>query len=296
MEKENTIGAVKNRGKELFLDIFYDIAGSLLMAIGIFCFMETADIAPGGVSGVAIMLKYLFGVPVGFMSLCINVPLLILAWKYKGRAFTVKTLKTLLFNTVLLDLVVTPYFPQYTGDRMLGSIFGGLFMGAGLALIFMRGSTTGGTDILSYLLELKFPHIPIGTMLMFIDFVILSASVMVFGNIETGLFGMVALFCQTKVIDGVIYGMDKGKAVMIMSPRNQAIANRVLEEIDRGATFLNGRGVYSGKDMEVLYVVVRAPEFHRLKEIVREEDPRAFMTVADASQILGEGFRELKKD
>ena len=90
--------------------------------------------------------------------------------------------------------------------------------------------------------------------------------------------------------------MDKGKAVMIMSPRNQAIANRVLEEIDRGATFLNGRGVYSGKDMEVLYVVVRVPEFHRLKEIVREEDPRAFMTVADASQILGEGFRELKKD
>lgn len=142
----------------------------------------------------------------------INVPLLILAWKYKGRAFTVKTLKTLLFNTVLLDLVVTPYFPQYTGEPgCLGSVFGGLFMGIGLALIFMRGSTTGGTDILSYLLELKFPHIPIGTMLMLIDFVILLASVMVFGNIETGLFGMVALFCQTKVIDGVIYGMDKGK-------------------------------------------------------------------------------------
>ena len=103
---------VKNRGKELFLDIFYDIAGSLFMAIGIFCFMETADIAPGGVSGVSIMIKYLFGVPVGFMSLCINVPLLILAWRYKGRAFTIKTLKTLLFNTIILDLVVTPYFPS----------------------------------------------------------------------------------------------------------------------------------------------------------------------------------------
>ena len=134
-----------------------------------------------------------------------------------------KTLKTLLFNTVLLDLVVTPYFPQYTGDRMLGSVFGGLFMGIGLALIFMRGQHHRGTDILSYLLELKFPHIPIGTMLMLIDFVILLASVMVFGNIETGLFGMVALFCQTKVIDGVIYGMDKGKAVMIMSPQNKAL-------------------------------------------------------------------------
>lgn len=273
------------------MDVLFDIIGSFALAIGIYCFSEAADIAPGGISGIAIMLKYLFGLPVGMMTFVINIPLLLLAWKYMGRGFTLKTLKTLVFNTIILDYMVTPWFPQYAGDRMLSSIFGGIFFGAGLAFIFMRGSTTAGTDIVSHLMEKRFPHIPIGTLLMFIDCVILAASMLVFENIESGLFGMVALFCQTKVIDGIIYGLDKGRTVMIMSPQSQEIAARVIKEMDHGATFLKGRGAYSGKDMEVLYVVVRIPEFHQLKEITYEEDPNAFLIVTEANQIIGEGFK-----
>ena len=282
--------------KERAADLLADIGGSLAMAVGIFCFAEPADIAPGGISDISVMLKYLFGLPVGLMTFLINIPLLVLAWNYMGRRLTLKSLKTLAVSTVVLDGVVTPWFPQYGGDRMLGAIFGGLFLGTGLALIFMRGSTTAGTDIISHLMELRFPHVPIGTMLMLIDCVILGISMLVFGNIESGLFGIVALFCQTKVIDGVICGRDRGRAVMIMSAKNQRIASRVLEEIRHGATFLRGRGAYSRKEQDILYVVVRIPEFHRLKKIVSEEDPNAFLIVSEASQILGEGFKKIREE
>lgn len=277
-------------------DIFFDIIGSFALAIGIFCFAEQADIAPGGMSGIAIMLKYLFNLPVGLMTLALNIPLLLLAWKYISHRFTLRSLKTVLFSTIVLDYIVTPYFPQYAGDRMLSSIFGGIFMGVGLAFVFMRGSTTGGTDIISHLMELRFPHVPIGTMLLIIDCVILSVSVLVFGNLESGLFGIVALFCQSKVIDGVIYGLDRGRTVMIMSPQNHRIAQRVIDEMEHGATFLKGRGAYSGNEMDVLYVVVRIPEFHQLKQITYEEDPSAFLVVGEAHQIIGEGFKGIHEE
>lgn len=285
----------KSRFMTITTDILFDIAGSFALAVGIFCFAESADIAPGGISGIAIMLKYLFGLPVGIMTFVINIPLLLLAWKYMGRVFTLKTLRTLIFNTIILDYVVTPWFPQYAGDRMLSSVFGGICMGAGLAFVFMRGSTTAGVDIISHLMEMRFPHVPIGTMLMLIDCVILTFSMLVFRNIESGLFGLVALFCQTKVIDGIIYGMDKGRSVMIMSRKNEKIAERVLEEMHHGATFFKGRGAYSGKDMDVLYVVVRVQEFHKLKAITYEEDPEAFLIVTETNQIIGEGFKRIEE-
>jgi len=277
-------------------DIFFDIAGSFALAAGIFCFAEQADIAPGGMSGIAILVKYMFDVPVGLVTFLLNVPLLFLAWKYFSHRFTLKTLKTVLFNTIILDYIVTPYFPQYAGDRMLSSIFGGILMGVGLALIFLRGSTTGGTDIVSHLMELRFPHVPIGTMILIIDCLVLGASILVFGNLESGLFGVVALFCQSKVIDGVIYGLDRGKTVMIMSLKSEKIARRVMDEMEHGATFLKGRGAYSGREMDVLYVVVRVPEFHRLKQITYEEDPDAFLVVGEANQIIGEGFKGIKDE
>ena len=282
--------------KSLAADILFDVAGSFALAIGIFCFAEQADIAPGGMSGIAIMLKHIFDLPVGLTTLALNIPLLLLAWKYISHRFTLRTLKTVLFNTIILDYIVTPYFPQYAGDRMLSSIFGGILMGVGLAFIFMRGSTTGGTDVVSNLMELRFPHVPIGTMLLIIDCVIIGASMPVFGNLESGLFGVVAMFCQSKVIDGVIYGLDRGQTVMIMSPHNDRIAERVIHEMEHGATFLKGRGAYSGTEMDVLYVAVRVQEFHQLKQITYEEDPNAFLVVGEANQIIGEGFKRIKED
>lgn len=276
-------------------DLIADILGSFILGIGIYCFMEEADIAPGGISGICIMLKYLLNLPVGIMNLILNIPLLVLAWKYLGHGFTKRTFITVIIDSIILDWVVTPLLPQYAGDRMLSSIFGGLCAGAGMGIILQRGSSTAGTDIVSYLLEKKFPHISIGRLLMIIDCIILGISMLVFGNIESGLFGAIALFCQTQVIDGIIYGIDKGKTVIIMSSHSERIAARILLDLHRGTTYLSGYGGYTNHPRKVLLCVIRAREFYKLKRIINAEDPRAFLIVQEATQIIGEGFKNLSE-
>lgn len=285
----------KGRASRLALDFFFDAAGSFLLAVGIYCFSEPCQIAPGGVSGIAILLKHLWGLPIGIMTFIINIPLMVLAAKYMGKKFALKTTRTLIISTIVLDVFVSGRLPQYQGDRLMGSLCGGLLMGVGLALIFLRGSTTAGTDIVSYLVQMKFPHIQIGRIILFIDCVILAFSVLVFRDFEAGLFGVAALFCQTKVIDGILYGIEKGTVITVMSERNEEIALRIIKEMDRTATLLKGQGAYSKKDTQVLYCVVRRQQFAKLRELVYETDPEAFLVVTEAQQVLGEGFAALVK-
>ena len=277
----------------LTIDILFDLLGSLLLAVGLHSFAEPCAIAPGGVSGVALMLRHLFGLPVGLTTLLLNIPLLWLALRFLGKSFTGKTLRTLLISTVFIDSLAILRIPSYTGDRMMGSICAGLLIGAGLAFIFLRGSTTGGVDILSYQLQQRWPHIPIGRALLIIDGIILGASVLVFHDLESGLFGMAALFCQTKVIDGILYGIDNGSMVYIISNQHDQIAARILQELNRGATLLSGYGAYSRQPRNVLLCAVRRPQFSKLKSIVHETDPNAFLVVTEAGEIWGEGFKRL---
>ena len=276
--------------KKFIKDVFYDIIGCFGVAVGLYCFAEKVDIAPGGLSGIAIMIKYLTGLPVGFLTLLMNVPLLVIAYKFMGKEFTVKTLRTVLINTILIDAIVTPFFPQYAGDRLLGSLFAGVTIGAGLGFVFMHGSSTAGTDILGYLVERKYPHIPIGKALMLVDIVILAFSTLVFRNIESGLYGTVALFTQTIMINRLVYGAEKGRNLFIISQKSEEIARRILAERSRGATFLSATGAYSKKPTSVLMCVVRVWEYHYIKEIVYEEDPLAFVIATQAEHIIGEGF------
>ena len=280
--------------KNFVKDVFFDIVGCFAVATGLYCFAEKVDIAPGGVSGIAIMVKYLTGLPIGLLTLLMNIPLLIIAYKFMGRKFTVKTLRTVLINTIVIDAVVTPFFPQYAGDRLLGSLFAGVTIGAGLGFVFMHGSSTAGTDILGYLVEKKFPHIPIGKALMLVDIVILAMSALVFRNIESALYGTVALFTQTIVINRLVYGSEKGRNLFIISQKSEKIANRILTERSRGATFLSATGAYSKKPTTVLMCVVRVWEYHYIKEIVYEEDPFAFVIATEAEHIIGEGFTRSK--
>lgn len=283
------------QGKKLFYDICADILGSVVLAVGLYCFAEKVNIAPGGVSGIAIMIKYLTELPVGLMTLVMNVPLLFIAYSFMGRRFALRTVRTVIISTIILDAVVTPLFPQYNGDRMLGSIFCGVCTGAGLGIVFLRGSSTAGTDIISHIIGKRFPHIQIGKALMMIDCVILASSALVFRNIESALYGVVALFCQTMIIDKIVYGVEKGRNMLIISIKSERIAQRILYELQRGATFLDAQGAYSGNPTKVLMCVTRVWEYHRIKEIVYEEDPRAFVIALEAEHIMGEGFSEIKR-
>ena len=288
------IGLKKYR--ELLLDLGADVLGSVLMGIGIYSFAEQADIAPGGLSGIAILFKYLWDLPVGVMILIMNIPLLLIAWKYLGKRFAIRTLRTVVLSSVILDVVVTPLAFVYSGDRLLSAIASGVCLGAGLGVIFARGSTTGGTDIISCLVERKNPHLQVGGILTAVDILIIALSIAVFGNLESGLYGIVALYAQGRVMDAILYGRKRGRSVMIFSEKREEIARRIMREMDRGATFLQSRGAYSGARSEVLLCAVGQREYAKLRRIVRECDPEAFFVVLETKNVYGEGFQPINEE
>lgn len=268
------------------------LAGSFIYGLGTHAFVVPANIAPGGASGIALMINYLAGLPVGVMTLVLNIPLLVLAWFYLSHRFAVTTAVASALCSLMLDAVIAPLCPAYAGDRLLCSLYGGVLAGLGMALIFMTGTTTGGTDILGYLLQKKKPHISIGRALMIVDGVILFISIFVFGNIEAALFGLISLYAQTKVIDGVIYGGDVGSMATIVTGRPDEIAGRVIDELDRSATLVPAKGAYSKKDVSVLLCTVRKSQFSKLKRIVYEADPSAFVMVTETTEVFGLGFKD----
>lgn len=276
--------------KEFWLDLLYDIAGGILQAIAIHCFINSIDIAPGGATGIAILINRFTSLPIGTLTFLINIPLLIAAWVCLGKKRTIKTLKTVFILNVILDFAVTPYVPVYVGDKMVSCLFGGVLMGASLAVVFMRGSTTGGGDIVAKLLQKYRPHIQTGTAIMLTDLVIIAASMAVFGNIESGLYGLINMVVSTYVIDIILYGMNKSTMVTVMSPKVGEIAELLMERLGRGCTFFKSRGAYSKTEGETLICVVDRKQFYKAKKIIYSIDRDAFVIVSEAKEVYGEGF------
>lgn len=283
MKKQNFI-----QPKELLLLI----VGAIIYSIGTQCFITPADIAPGGAMGIALMVHHLTNLPVGTLTLCVNIPLLILAWFYLSRRFAIRTAITCIICSVMVDFVVAPNLPMYEGDRLLSSLYGGVIIGIGMAFIFLAGSTTGGSDIAGYLVQKKWPHVSIGRLLLAIDGVILSTSTVVFGNIDAALFGLVCLYAQTKVIDTIIYGNDAGSQVTVVTRHAAEISEKVIQVLDRSATLLDAKGAYSGSATQVMLCTVRKSEFSRLKKMIHEIDKDAFVMVTETSQVFGLGFKD----
>ncbi|RPF48322.1 uncharacterized membrane-anchored protein YitT (DUF2179 family) [Hydrogenoanaerobacterium saccharovorans] len=281
------------QAKVWLTDILFDIAGSTLYAVGVHMFTAPNHIAPGGVTGIATMINYLLGAPIGTVSLLINIPLLFLSFKLLGKAMTVKTLKSVFIMSLILN-VMNFILPVYTKNPLLAALFGGVGIGAGLAIIFMRGGTTGGTDIAARLLQLKFPYIPMGRAMLLVDCVVLITSSFVYRQLESALYGLIAIFTCTRVLDSLLYGVDVGKMVLVISEKSQEISKAIINDLDRGATLLAGKGAYSGNDKYVVLSAVRKNQFHKLKNLVYDIDPRAFIIVAEAGEIMGEGFKPIQ--
>ena len=282
---------LKEEGKNLILLV----VGNLIYDIGTHAFVEPAQVAPGGAIGVALLINHLTDLPIGMLTMATNIPLLILAWFYLSRRFAVTTAVTTALSSAVLDLAVAPVCPVYIGDRFLCSLYGGVVIGVGMALIFLAGTTTGGSDILGYLLQKKRPQMSIGRALLLVDGVVLVISIFVFGNVDAALFGLVTLFAQTKVIDSIIYGGEVSTMATVITKRPEEIAHRVIVDLDRSATLLKAQGAYSKEDTTMLLCTVRKSQFPRLKRIIYETDPDAFMMATETSEVLGFGFKELKE-
>lgn len=277
--------------KELALLLF----GAAIYSVGTHSFIEPANIAPGGAVGIALMANHITNLPVGRLTLAVNLPLLLLAWFYLSRRFTISTAMACMVCSVMLDYVIAPICPVYSGDRLMSSLYGGILVGIGMGCIFLSGCTTGGSDVVGYLLQKRYPHVSIGRALLLIDGIILSSSVFVFKNIDAALFGMLSLYAQTRVIDAIIYGGNIGTQAQIVTDYPQKIAQRVIAELDRTVTFLPAKGAYSGKEKSVVLCTVRKAEFSRLKQIIADTDKKAFVIATETCGVFGLGFQNVEE-
>jgi len=266
--------------------------GVALTALGLNLFLIPNKIAAGGVSGIAIIFHYLIGSPVGLTMLALNVPLFVMGIYRLGLTFGFRSLYGTLSLSVLVDFLA-PFLPVPTGDLLLAAIFGGVLTGLGLGLVFRFRGTTGGTDLAAAVLR-TYTGVNIGQLLFLVDATVVLAAGLLFQSWELMLYALITIFVTAWVIDLVQEGFSYAKAFFVISNRIEIIAGKILRELGRGATALKGRGLYTGADREVLLTVVNRSEVSRLKEIIYETDPDAFVILADVREVLGEGFKEWK--
>jgi len=273
--------------KTLLSEYFQITLGCFISALGLTIFLVPNKIAAGGVSGLATVFHYTFGLPVGWTMLGLNIPMFLAGFAILGRGVGVKTL----FGTLLFSLFteIMGNLPVPTNDLLLSAVYGGIILGAGLGIVFRARSTTGGTDLVSMLVNHYVPIISIGQGILLIDFFVIILDGIVF-NWELAMYSWIALFVSSKVIDLVQEGINYAKAVYIISDDVKNISRKILREMERGTTIFGGKGGYTGADKNVLLCVVTRMELSKLKNIVYDEDPRAFIIVHDVHEVLGEGF------
>lgn len=277
------------RRHERVLAYMQIVVGCAIGALAFPMFLVQHDIAPGGLTGIATILHYLFSLPIGITSLALNLPLFIMGYRLLGRIFAFRTLiATILFSLFIDWLPVMP-FPA---DILLSSVFGGVLLGIGLGLILRGGATTGGSDLIAKMIHARFQHISVGVILFVIDFcVVISAAFLI--TPKAALYALISIFITARVIDMVVQGFERHKACYIITDYHETIKQKLLASLDRGITILKAKGGFSDADRPVLLCIVSAQELSKLKLIVRMEDAKAFVFITDAHEVLGEGFDRL---
>ena len=282
--------------KKTLLPVLIITLGSAVYALGfVWCYAPNG-IAFGGITGVAQIVNFLIpALPIGVTVIVLNIPLFVLGWRLIGGRLLVTSLYAMALSSVFID-VLTPLYDWPPMEPLLACIFGGVLLGLSLGLVFQQGATTGGTDLMARLLKLKLAWLPMGKLLMGIDLAVIVAVAAVFRALDAALYGLVALYISTIVMDGVLYGMDTAKVAYIISDRNKEISAAIVKDLDRGVTILHGQGAYTGADKDVLMCAFKQREIAAIKAAVKDIDPAAFVIVCDAHEVLGEGFRDYKKD
>lgn len=276
--------------KQLVWKYLMITVGACIYAVAVALLLDPNQLAPGGVVGISVILNRMVGLPTGTVILCINIPLLMVGvWKL-GLKFLFSTIYATVFSSAVVNLL-TPYGPV-TQDLLLASFFGGVLLAVGMAVVFKAGATTGGTDIVVRLLKLKYRHIETGKLFFCTDLAVVAASILVFHDLNTGLYALISIIVFAIVFDIVLYGGDTAKLVYVVSDKEKAIAQRIMDELEIGVTYVHGEGAYTGNSKRVILCVAKKQLFPNIKEIVKQEDSLAFMIVSSASDIYGEGFKD----
>ena len=282
--------------KKWFLSYSLIITGSFILATAFVFFITPYKIVPGGAYGISIVLHYILGTPVGLMALCFDIPLTIIGMKILGPRFGFKTVLGFSLTAVFTDTLtfIWGFEPLVKGDALLSSIFGGFLCGLGLGLIFKSKATSGGSDIVAAIIA-KYTKLPIGQLMIMVDSVIVLFGLFVFRDWKIPLYSWIVIFITGKVIDGVLEGINYEKSLFIISDKHEEIREKIINDLNRGGTIIEGHGMFNMADRKIIFTVVSRRELIILEEYIQQIDPDAFLTVINASEILGEGFRSLKE-
>ncbi len=288
---ETVVWQEKKTIKKRIMEYLAITVGALIYAVAVSQFLDPNSLAPGGVTGIAIILNRLTGLETGTWTLLVNIPILIIGtWKF-GVKFICSTLYFTVVNSFAINLLSA--LGAVTKDPLLAALGGGVLIALALGIVFKSGATSGGTDIIVKLLRLKFPHLRTGFLFLVTDAAIVTISALVFRNIDTAMYAGLVVFVNSVLLDVVLYGRDSAKMIFIISDHHEKITDRILKELDMGVTYITGSGAYSGKDKKVILCVMRKQLSPKAEEIVRQEDPLAFMIVASAMEIYGEGYKNI---
>ena len=270
--------------------IFWELAGSILIAIGIYNFAVQAKFPMTGVSGIAIILYRLFGIPIGFSTVLLNIPVALLCCRLLGKRFFVSSIRCMLLSSFIIDYVA-PLFPVYEGSRLLAALCTGIFAGLGYALIYISNSSTGGSDFITMAVKKLYPHIPLGNIVFLSDASIILLGGLLFRDIDGVIYGIIVSYIFAIVVDKVMYGANAGKMALIVTEHSEAVCEAIDRACQRGTTVIDARGGYQGAEKQVVVCACSKKEMYQIEQIVKETDPQSFLIVLESNEVHGEGFQ-----
>ena len=271
------------------------VIGAAFYAAGFQFFLYPNAITTGGVTGIAMIVNYLTGLPVGVLTIVMNVPLFIYSWKKFGLHFILASLVGTVLSSVFVDIFAMTSI-EVTHEPLLGAIYGGIIKGFGLGVVYHTGATTGGVDIPAKFLRRKYQHINFSTFILAMDVVIITAFAVIFKRYDSAMYAIICMFIASKVIDLVLYGAINSKVCYIITDKSDEIKDGLVNRLHRGVTFLHGKGAWSGEEKDVILCVIRQNQIVELKHLVRELDERAFVIVSDSREVFGNGFSYIGDD
>ncbi len=265
------------------------VVGAAIYAAGFQFFLYPNAISTGGLVGVAMIVNFLTGLPVGVMTIVLNIPLFIFSWKKFGLHFIIASLVGTILASVMVDLfALVPL--EATHEPLLGAIYGGIVKGFGLGVVYHTGATTGGVDIAAKFLRRKYQHINFSTFILALDVVVIVAFALIFKRYDSAMYAIICMYIAAKVIDLVLYGAVNSKVCYIITDRSAEVKDALLNELHRGVTFLHGQGAWSGEEKDIILCVIKQNQIVELKHKIRAIDERAFVIVSDSREVFGKGF------
>ena len=282
---------MKENAKRISIDVLVDMIGGILLTIATYSFAVPADFPMTGVSGVALIFYHSFGLPVGALTVILNIPIIICCYKTLGKQFYIKSLRSTLITSAVMD-ILGPQLPLYQGDLILAAICTGVLLGIGYAIIFMRGSSTGGFDFIMMAIKYYRPHLSLGKIGFALDAMVILIGAVTIGNgMDSVIYGLVLNYLYSTVLDRLISGTSSGKLTLIISDHPREIVDEIDKLVDRGSTLLKAIGGYTGEEKEVVMCASSSKEMYAIRKRVHEIDERAFVIVVESNEVIGEGFR-----